>query len=356
MDHHRLRAGVRVTAAARRSPGGLVWSQVDAHRRADRLRCCLRSRRRGAVIRDAGRRPWRMVYGTLLAPSGLAMLATRSPTGRAQQGVRGVRRDRRGRISDRTVVGEGLKGDLLARNLFINLAIAIPVALAASMLLVNQRPPKRPALDLPGTITGPLGLFALVYGVSNAEVQYWTAPLTIISLAAAVELLAAFIAIETRIAERFGWRSSQTRPREFLSRARGRRRRELRRVPLSHVFPAADAGLLADHDRAGVPAFDRGADRLLDDHQHQAAATVRAAAAFPRNAARCRRDAWLTQLTNSPMERTCCLRWCCSGSGSARLNARDLHASQRVTNRKRGSPRRWPTPASRSAARSAPPR
>ena len=143
------------------------------------------------------------VFGALLAPSALALLATTftDPAERNKAfGVFGA------------IAGGGsaiglLLGGMLTQaiswraTLFINLAIAIPVALAASMLLVNQRPPKRPALDLPGTITGPLGLFALVYGVSNAEVHSWTAPLTIISLAAAVALVAAFIAIESRVAE-----------------------------------------------------------------------------------------------------------------------------------------------------------
>ena len=40
------------------------------------------------------------------------------------------------------------------------------------------------------------GLFALVYGFSNAETHSWTAPLTIVSLAASVVLLAAFVAVE----------------------------------------------------------------------------------------------------------------------------------------------------------------
>ena len=50
-------------------------------------------------------------------------------------------------------------------TLFVNLAIALPVALAALWLLVNERPDERPALDLPGTAALSLGLFALVYGV-----------------------------------------------------------------------------------------------------------------------------------------------------------------------------------------------
>jgi predicted MFS family arabinose efflux permease len=42
------------------------------------------------------------------------------------------------------------------------------------------------------------GLFALVYGFSNAETQSWTTPLTIIALGASVILLAAFVMVERR--------------------------------------------------------------------------------------------------------------------------------------------------------------
>ena len=57
----------------------------------------------------------------------------------------------------------------------------------------------RPRIDVPGTLTASAGLFALVYGFSNAETHGWGAPLTIVALAAGVALLAAFIAIERRV-------------------------------------------------------------------------------------------------------------------------------------------------------------
>jgi predicted MFS family arabinose efflux permease len=63
---------------------------------------------------------------------------------------------------------------------------------------VNQPQPNRPRLDLPGTVTASLGLFALVYGFSNTERQSWGAPLTIGMLVAGVALLAVFFAIESR--------------------------------------------------------------------------------------------------------------------------------------------------------------
>jgi EmrB/QacA subfamily drug resistance transporter len=55
-------------------------------------------------------------------------------------------------------------------------------------------------IDVPGALTGPGGVFALVFGFSNAETHGWSAPSTIIMLAASVVLLSAFIAVETRVA------------------------------------------------------------------------------------------------------------------------------------------------------------
>jgi predicted MFS family arabinose efflux permease len=65
-------------------------------------------------------------------------------------------------------------------------------------LLVNQAHASRPRIDVPGTLTASGGLFALVYGFSNAETHGWGAPTTIAFLGAGVALLAAFVAIQRR--------------------------------------------------------------------------------------------------------------------------------------------------------------
>jgi EmrB/QacA subfamily drug resistance transporter len=55
-------------------------------------------------------------------------------------------------------------------------------------------------IDIPGVLTGPGGVFALVFGFSNAETHGWSAPLTIAMLVSSVVLLSAFIVIESRVA------------------------------------------------------------------------------------------------------------------------------------------------------------
>jgi predicted MFS family arabinose efflux permease len=82
--------------------------------------------------------------------------------------------------------------------LYVNLVIAVPTTIVALRLLVNHRAPERDPIDIPGVLTSALGLFALVYGFSNAETHSWTTPLTIVALAASVVLLAAFVAVESR--------------------------------------------------------------------------------------------------------------------------------------------------------------
>src|SRR5258708_2431763 len=80
--------------------------------------------------------------------------------------------------------------------LYVTLLIAVPTALAALRLLQNHRPEGRPRIDVPGALTACGGLFALVYGFSNAATHSWTAPVTIIALALSVVLLVSFVAIE----------------------------------------------------------------------------------------------------------------------------------------------------------------
>ena len=77
--------------------------------------------------------------------------------------------------------------------------IAVPTAIFALRLLVNHRDPERAGIDVPGLLTSSAGLFALVYGFSNAETQSWTATATIVALVASPVLLITFVVIESRV-------------------------------------------------------------------------------------------------------------------------------------------------------------
>jgi MFS family permease len=84
--------------------------------------------------------------------------------------------------------------------MFISLAFVLPAAAGAIGWLHHFDADVHPHLDIPGTVAGTLGLFALVYGFSHAASKGWSDGLTIGALAASVVLLALFVLIETRVA------------------------------------------------------------------------------------------------------------------------------------------------------------
>ncbi|HWV87786.1 MAG TPA: MFS transporter [Capillimicrobium sp.] len=85
-------------------------------------------------------------------------------------------------------------------TMYVNLAFAVPAAAAGLRLLVNVRPRRRPRVDVPGAVVATGGLFAIVFGFANAEMNGWGAPLTIAALAAGAVAIVAFVVLERRVA------------------------------------------------------------------------------------------------------------------------------------------------------------
>jgi EmrB/QacA subfamily drug resistance transporter len=145
-----------------------------------------------------GARALQGAFGALLAPSALSLLTVTfagSPDRAKAFGIFGAIAG--GGASVGLVLGGVLTQTLSWRwCLYVNVAIAVPTLLVALRLLQNQPPDGRPRIDVPGVLLACGGLFALVYGFSNAETHSWSAPLTIAALAASVILLAAFVAVE----------------------------------------------------------------------------------------------------------------------------------------------------------------
>jgi len=147
-----------------------------------------------------GARALQGAFAALLAPAALSIVTTTftDPGERAKAfGIYGA------------IAGSGaaiglLLGGFLTElltwrwTMYVNLAFAIPAAIAASRLLVNMRPAVRPRIDLPGVVVATSGLFALVYGFASAEMDGWGAPLTVGLLAFGTVAVAAFVAIERR--------------------------------------------------------------------------------------------------------------------------------------------------------------
>jgi EmrB/QacA subfamily drug resistance transporter len=145
-------------------------------------------------------------FGALLAPATLSLLTTTftNPVERSKaMGIYGG------------IAGAGasvglLLGGVLTEYLdwrwvmYVNVLIAA-IALTGGLTLLKQiAVPQRPRLDLVGTVLAAVGLFALVYGFSNASMSSgssgWTKPATLGTLIGGAVLLAAFVIVERRVA------------------------------------------------------------------------------------------------------------------------------------------------------------
>ncbi len=144
------------------------------------------------------------VGGAIVAPTALSLITTNFSEGPPRNRAMGV-------YAAMSIGGAAvglLAGGLLTTYfswrwvLFVNVPIGIVVALLAPRVLgESQRHTGR--FDLPGAVTGTVGLAALVYGLSSAAttangVSHWTDVKVLASLSAAVAFLAAFVVVEAR--------------------------------------------------------------------------------------------------------------------------------------------------------------
>src|ERR687895_1316644 len=118
------------------------------------------------------------VFGALLAPAALSLLATTftDPAERGKAfGVYGAIAGAGGAFG--LLLGGALTEVLDWRwCLYVSILFAAPAALAALRLLHQVPAPDRPRLDVPGTVVASSGLFALVFGLSRAETNGWGDP------------------------------------------------------------------------------------------------------------------------------------------------------------------------------------
>jgi EmrB/QacA subfamily drug resistance transporter len=101
-------------------------------------------------------------------------------------------------------------------TLFVNVPIAIAVALVALPLLRESRADGDRRYDALGAITATAGLALIVYGFTNAAIHSWTSPLTIALIVIAVALIATFV-----VWEQYGAKNPLLPLRIILDRNRG---------------------------------------------------------------------------------------------------------------------------------------
>jgi EmrB/QacA subfamily drug resistance transporter len=149
-----------------------------------------------------GARALQGVFGALLAPAALSLLAVTFTDAKERAKAFGIY----GAIAGAGAAVGLILGGVLTQYLnwrwalFVNIFFAIAAVIGA--VLVIHEPAQgrnRNRLDVPGVVLASSGLVALVYGFSRAESDGWTAGVTLGLFAAAVVLLAAFAFVESRV-------------------------------------------------------------------------------------------------------------------------------------------------------------
>jgi EmrB/QacA subfamily drug resistance transporter len=150
----------------------------------------------------AGARALQGVFGALLAPSALSLLATTfsDPKERGKAfAVFGAIAGGGGAVG--LLLGGALTSYLSWRwCLYVNLVFAAVAVVGGLLLLTNPPRGARPRIDVPGVVLASAGLFAIVFGFSEAQTDSWGSPVTLVALAIGVVLLVAFVQVQRNVA------------------------------------------------------------------------------------------------------------------------------------------------------------
>lgn len=155
--------------------------------------------------------PWQLiaaravqgVAAAAVAPATLAMLTILFPDGRARVRAFGLWSAANGAGGALGVLLGGILTEYAGWRwvMLINLPIAaIVLGLSAFGIPADHRAGPRKPLDLPGSLTATLGAGLLVLAVIRTDRYGWFTPATLVTGAAALLLLAAFVLIERRAA------------------------------------------------------------------------------------------------------------------------------------------------------------
>ncbi|GAA3488964.1 MFS transporter [Streptomyces cremeus] len=159
----------------------------------------------GAATGEAmmlGSRALQGVFGALLAPAALSLLAVTFTDMKERAkafGIFGAIAGGGGAVG--LILGGFLTEYLNWRwTFFVNIPFAVVAALGAYFFIREPAGSRnRAPLDIPGVVLSTLGLVALVYAFTRAEGDGWLAGSTLGLFAAAIVLLAAFVAVEARV-------------------------------------------------------------------------------------------------------------------------------------------------------------
>ncbi|AYL36565.1 MFS transporter [Streptomyces fungicidicus] len=159
----------------------------------------------GAATNEAmmfGARALQGVFGALLAPAALSLLAVMFTDGKERAkafGIYGAIAGGGGAVG--LILGGFLTEYLNWRwTFFVNIPFAVVAAAGAYFVIREPGGGRnRSPLDIPGVVLSTLGLVALVYGFTRAESEGWSDSVTVAMFVASAVLLAAFVAVEARV-------------------------------------------------------------------------------------------------------------------------------------------------------------
>jgi EmrB/QacA subfamily drug resistance transporter len=146
----------------------------------------------------------------LASPAALALITTTFPAGPARNRAFAVYAAMSGAgAAVGLILGGWLTGTspevfgIVIDGWRLTFLINVPIGVAATLLaprFLNESESHPGELDLPGAVTGTLGLLGIVYGLSRAGTEGWTDSLTVASLVAGTVLLVVFGLVESRVA------------------------------------------------------------------------------------------------------------------------------------------------------------
>ena len=148
-----------------------------------------------------GARALQGMFGALLAPSVLSLLATTFTDPRERGRAFGI-------YASIAIGGAAfglILGGLLTQYLdlrwclYVNLPIALAVAIGVFTMIPKRAGSLGVRLDIPGAILGCGGLVALVYGLGEAATAGWSSSRVIGPFVAGVVLLGFFVLVQTRV-------------------------------------------------------------------------------------------------------------------------------------------------------------
>ena len=191
------------------------------------------------------------VAGAMLAPAALGTLVTTftDPHERGKAfGVFGT-----------VAVGGGAVGLILGGMLteylswrwcmYVNVVFAAAAFVGALIYMSPSKPPVRPRIDFIGTALAAFGLFGIVFGFSQAEIDGWASAVTITSLVLGARVLDRVRArrAHRRAPAAAAARRDRSLARHGLRRRRHRRPRDVRAVPVPDLLPAGRQALQPGH-------------------------------------------------------------------------------------------------------------